>query len=106
MALADPDITEDTVLGGRLHLRQPRRGHRVGHDAILLAASTGGGAASICGRKNGNSGSGAAAAGAENAVAPIASAAKAAMRVLSLNELNIGRPLFYAHSRRFRRVVG
>jgi tRNA1(Val) A37 N6-methylase TrmN6 len=42
MALADPDITEDAVLGGRLHLRQPRRGHRVGHDAILLAAATGG----------------------------------------------------------------
>ena len=42
MALADPDVTEDAVLGGRLHLRQPRRGHRVGHDAILLAASTGG----------------------------------------------------------------
>lgn len=33
------DITEDTVLGGRLRLRQPRRGHRVGHDAILLAAA-------------------------------------------------------------------
>ena len=30
------------MLGGRLHLRQPRRGHRVGHDAILLAAATGG----------------------------------------------------------------
>ena len=43
MPLADPDITEDAVLGGRLHLRQPRRGHRVGHDAILLAAATGGG---------------------------------------------------------------
>jgi tRNA1(Val) A37 N6-methylase TrmN6 len=34
------DITEDAVLGGRLRLRQPRRGHRVGHDAILLAAAT------------------------------------------------------------------
>lgn len=33
------DITEDAVLGGRLRLRQQRRGHRVGHDAILLAAS-------------------------------------------------------------------
>ena len=32
--------TEDAVLGGRLVLRQPRRGHRVGHDAILLAAAT------------------------------------------------------------------
>jgi tRNA1(Val) A37 N6-methylase TrmN6 len=36
-----PDTTEDAVLGGRLRLRQPRRGHRVGHDAILLAAATG-----------------------------------------------------------------
>ena len=30
------------MLGGRLTLRQPKRGHRVGHDAILLAAATGG----------------------------------------------------------------
>ena len=37
--LAD-DATTDAVLGGRLQLRQPRRGHRVGHDAILLAAAT------------------------------------------------------------------
>src|SRR6476659_4843518 len=36
------DFTDDAVLGGRLVLRQPRRGHRVGHDAILLAAATGG----------------------------------------------------------------
>jgi tRNA1(Val) A37 N6-methylase TrmN6 len=34
--------TTDAVLGGRLQLRQPRTGHRVGHDAILLAAATGG----------------------------------------------------------------
>src|SRR5215216_6145617 len=34
------ETTEDAVLGGRLILRQPRRGHRVGHDAILLAAAT------------------------------------------------------------------
>jgi tRNA1(Val) A37 N6-methylase TrmN6 len=33
-------LTEDTVLGGALRLRQPRRGHRVGHDAILLAAAS------------------------------------------------------------------
>jgi tRNA1(Val) A37 N6-methylase TrmN6 len=32
--------TEDDVLGGRLTLRQPLRGHRVGHDGILLAAAT------------------------------------------------------------------
>jgi tRNA1(Val) A37 N6-methylase TrmN6 len=35
-------ISEDGILDGRLVLRQPRRGHRVGHDAILLAAATGG----------------------------------------------------------------
>jgi tRNA1(Val) A37 N6-methylase TrmN6 len=34
------DISEDAVLGGRLLLRQPRKGHRVGHDAILLAAAS------------------------------------------------------------------
>ena len=39
---ADRDITDDAVLGGRLRLLQPKRGHRVGHDAILLAAATGG----------------------------------------------------------------
>lgn len=31
--------TEDAILGGRLRLRQPKRGHRVGHDAVLLAAA-------------------------------------------------------------------
>jgi tRNA1(Val) A37 N6-methylase TrmN6 len=34
------DITDDAALGGRLRLLQPRRGHRFGHDAILLAAAT------------------------------------------------------------------
>ena len=34
------DLTDDAVLGGRLRLCQPRRGHRIGHDAILLAAAT------------------------------------------------------------------
>lgn len=33
-------FTADAVLGGRLRITQPRRGHRVGHDAILLAAAT------------------------------------------------------------------
>jgi tRNA1(Val) A37 N6-methylase TrmN6 len=33
------DITEDAVLGGRLRLRQLSQGHRIGHDAILLAAA-------------------------------------------------------------------
>jgi tRNA1(Val) A37 N6-methylase TrmN6 len=36
----DIEISEDGVLGGRLRLRQPLRGHRFGHDAILLAAAT------------------------------------------------------------------
>jgi tRNA1(Val) A37 N6-methylase TrmN6 len=36
------ETSEDAVLGGRLRLRQPLTGHRVGHDAILLAAVTGG----------------------------------------------------------------
>ncbi len=33
------DITDDAILNGRLRLFQPKRGHRFGHDAILLAAS-------------------------------------------------------------------
>jgi tRNA1(Val) A37 N6-methylase TrmN6 len=36
---ASAGITEDAALGGKLILRQPRRGHRFGHDAILLAAA-------------------------------------------------------------------
>jgi tRNA1(Val) A37 N6-methylase TrmN6 len=31
--------TDDAMLGGRLRLKQPARGHRAGHDAILLAAA-------------------------------------------------------------------
>lgn len=38
---AEIETSEDAVLGGRLRLRQPLKGHRVGHDAILLAAATG-----------------------------------------------------------------
>ena len=34
------ETSEDAVLGGRLRLRQLLAGHRVGHDAILLAAAT------------------------------------------------------------------
>jgi tRNA1(Val) A37 N6-methylase TrmN6 len=33
-------FSDDAALGGRLKLRQPRRGHRFGHDAIILAAAT------------------------------------------------------------------
>lgn len=40
MSEAVGDHTEDAFLGGQLHLRQPRSGHRAGHDAILLAAAT------------------------------------------------------------------
>lgn len=32
-------VSEDAILGGRLTLLQPARGHRFGHDAILLAAA-------------------------------------------------------------------
>jgi len=32
-------LTEDTLLGGRVHLLQPRRGYRVAVDAVLLAAA-------------------------------------------------------------------
>lgn len=38
---AKAEVTDDAVLGGRLRLTQKRRGHRAGHDAILLAAATG-----------------------------------------------------------------
>jgi tRNA1(Val) A37 N6-methylase TrmN6 len=38
---AEDETTEDGILGGSLRIRQPLRGHRVGHDAILLAAATG-----------------------------------------------------------------
>jgi tRNA1(Val) A37 N6-methylase TrmN6 len=40
MAAEPAAVSEDAVLGGRLVLRQPRSGHRVGHDAILLAAAS------------------------------------------------------------------
>jgi len=33
-------FSEDDFLGGKLRLRQPTRGHRAGHDAVLLAAAT------------------------------------------------------------------
>jgi tRNA1(Val) A37 N6-methylase TrmN6 len=34
-----PDTTEDRILGDRLVLRQPARGHRAGTDAVLVAAA-------------------------------------------------------------------
>lgn len=39
MSVRQAEASEDAVLGGRLILRQPLRGHRFGHDAILLAAA-------------------------------------------------------------------
>src|SRR3954464_2985500 len=38
--MTNPDLTEDAFLGGQLRLRQLKSGHRAGHDAMLLAAST------------------------------------------------------------------
>src|SRR5229473_1934016 len=40
--MTDPacEFTEDAFLGGQLRLRQPKSGHRAGHDALLLAAAT------------------------------------------------------------------
>src|SRR5205814_6516702 len=35
-----PETTDDAVLGGRLRLKQKKKGHRIGHDAILLEAET------------------------------------------------------------------
>src|SRR5580765_4910590 len=40
MTDASLECTEDAFLGGRLRLRQPKSGHRAGHDAMLLAAAT------------------------------------------------------------------
>lgn len=40
MTGATSEFSDDACLGGRLRLRQPRSGHRAGHDAILLAAAT------------------------------------------------------------------
>ncbi len=40
MAAAAHPTSEDALLGGKLVLRQPVRGHRFGHDAVLLAAAT------------------------------------------------------------------
>jgi tRNA1(Val) A37 N6-methylase TrmN6 len=38
--MPNTELTDDAVLGGRLRLKQKKRGHRVGHDAILLAATS------------------------------------------------------------------
>lgn len=51
--------TQDRFLGGRLLLRQPKSGHRAGHDAMLLAAGT----AARCGDRVVEFGAGVGAAG-------------------------------------------
>ena len=40
MSVERGEVSEDKVLGGKLLLCQPVRGHRFGHDSILLAAAT------------------------------------------------------------------
>jgi tRNA1(Val) A37 N6-methylase TrmN6 len=37
--MAEPEITEDALLNGRLRIRQPKRGYRVNVDTLLLAAT-------------------------------------------------------------------
>ena len=37
--MAETDITEDAILGGRVRIRQPARGYRVNVDTLLLAAT-------------------------------------------------------------------
>jgi tRNA1(Val) A37 N6-methylase TrmN6 len=57
--MSDGDLTTDAFLGGRLLLRQPRRGYRAGIDPVLLAAAcTAGPGASIldCGAGVGTAG--------------------------------------------------
>jgi tRNA1(Val) A37 N6-methylase TrmN6 len=39
MTITESSLTEDTLLGGRVRLLQPRRGYRVAVDAVLLAAA-------------------------------------------------------------------
>ena len=40
MTEGQDNVTDDAFLGGQLLLRQPKSGHRAGHDAVLLAAAT------------------------------------------------------------------
>jgi tRNA1(Val) A37 N6-methylase TrmN6 len=42
------EVTQDQFLGGRLTIAQPRRGHRSGHDAVLLAAAIPASARTCC----------------------------------------------------------
>ncbi len=42
--MAEPEITEDALLNGRIRIRQPARGYRVNVDTLLLAAAVEAGA--------------------------------------------------------------
>jgi tRNA1(Val) A37 N6-methylase TrmN6 len=48
MAARQAAASDDAILGGRLMLRQPLRGHRVGHDAVFLAAAVAAAAGDAC----------------------------------------------------------
>src|SRR5689334_17504642 len=37
--MADFELTEDALLGGRMRVRQPARGYRINVDTLLLAAA-------------------------------------------------------------------
>lgn len=39
MTITESNLTEDTLLGGKVRLLQPRKGYRVAVDAVLLAAA-------------------------------------------------------------------
>ena len=63
MPVRETETSEDAILAGRLVLRQPLRGHRVGHDALLLAAAVAMTARRTCrrsrlGRRRGRTGAG------------------------------------------------
>lgn len=45
--MAEPEITEDALLGGRIRIRQPKRGYRVNVDTLLLAATLPGDTTSV-----------------------------------------------------------
>ena len=38
-SLAEPELSDDRLLGGRLRFSQPRRGYRTAIDPVLLAAA-------------------------------------------------------------------
>lgn len=38
-AISSDDLTEDALLGGRVHVAQPRKGQRASADAVMLAAA-------------------------------------------------------------------